>query len=86
MTSEDRNQLTPKERMKRLNAAFDAMSEGLEPAELETMLAAMTDEPRRELSDLRRSGKDRSRGDGVDARKADEGDRPTRTCGADPLR
>ena len=36
--------LSPEERMKRLNAAFDAMGEGLSPAELEDMTAAMTGE------------------------------------------
>ena len=36
--------LSPEERMRRLNAAFDAMGEGLSPAELDCMTAAMTGE------------------------------------------
>ena len=36
--------LTPKERMRRLNAAFDAMSEGLSQAQLDEMTAAMTED------------------------------------------
>ena len=36
--------LTPKERMRRLNAAFDAMSEGLTQAQLDEMTAAMTED------------------------------------------
>ncbi|MCY3866699.1 MAG: hypothetical protein OXG68_14775 [Chloroflexi bacterium] len=41
---EKRPRLSPQERMQRLNAAFDAMGEGLSPAELEDMTAAMTGE------------------------------------------
>ena len=36
--------LTPKERMRRLNAALDAMSEGLSQAQLDEMTAAMTED------------------------------------------
>ena len=36
--------LSPAERMQRLNAAFDELGEGLSPAELEDMTAAMTGE------------------------------------------
>ena len=36
--------LSPEEKMQRLNAALDSMGEGLSPAELEGMTAAMTDE------------------------------------------
>ena len=36
--------LSPEEKMQRLNAAFDAMGEGLSPAELEAMTTAMTGE------------------------------------------
>ena len=37
-------QLTPKERMRRLNAAFDAMGEGMSQAQLDEMTAAMTED------------------------------------------
>ena len=37
-------QLTPKERMRRLNAALDAMSEGMSQAQLDEMTAAMTED------------------------------------------
>ena len=37
-------QLTPKERMRRLNAALDAMNEGLSQAQLDEMTAAMTED------------------------------------------
>lgn len=37
-------QLTPKERMRRLNAALDAMSEGMSQAQLDEMIAAMTED------------------------------------------
>ena len=37
-------QLTPKERMRRLNAALDAMSEGLSQGQLDEMTAAMTED------------------------------------------
>lgn len=36
--------LSPKERTQRLNTALDAMGEGLSPAELANMVAAMTGE------------------------------------------
>ena len=36
--------LTPKERMRRLNAALDAMGEGLSQAQLDEMTAAMTED------------------------------------------
>ena len=36
--------LTPKEKTQRLNAALDAMGDGLSPAELDSMTAAMTGE------------------------------------------
>lgn len=36
--------LTPKERTQRLNVAFDAMGEGISPAELDDMTATMTGE------------------------------------------
>ena len=36
------SQLTPKERTRRLNAAFNAMGEGLSQAQLDEMTAAMT--------------------------------------------
>ena len=36
--------LTPKEKTQRLNAALDAMGDGLSPAELGSMTAAMTGE------------------------------------------
>ena len=39
--------LSPQERMRRLNAALDEMGEGLSPAELEGMTAAMTGECRK---------------------------------------
>ena len=42
--SEKPVRLTPKERTRRLNAAIDAMSEGLSQAQLDEMTAAMTDE------------------------------------------
>jgi len=42
--SEKPARLTPKERMRRLNAAFDAMSEGLSQAQLDEMTAAMTED------------------------------------------
>ena len=37
-------QLTPKERMRRLNAALDAMGDGLDQVQLDEMTAAMTEE------------------------------------------
>ena len=37
-------QLTPKERMRRHNAAFDAMGEGMSQAQLDEMTAAMTED------------------------------------------
>ena len=37
-------QLTPKERMRRLNAALDALSEGMSQAQLDEMTAAMTED------------------------------------------
>ena len=37
-------QLTPKERMRRLNAAFDAMGESVSQAQLDEMTAAMTED------------------------------------------
>ena len=37
-------QLTPKERMQRLNAALDALSEGMSQAQLDEMTAAMTED------------------------------------------
>ena len=37
-------ELTPKERMRQLNAALDAMSEGLSQAQLDEMTAAMTED------------------------------------------
>lgn len=37
------SQLTPKERTRRLNAAFYAMAEGLSQAQLDEMTAAMTE-------------------------------------------
>lgn len=42
--SEKPARLTAKERMRRLNAAFDAMSEGLSQAQLDEMTAAMTED------------------------------------------
>ncbi len=42
--SEKPARLTPKERTRRLNAAFDAMSEGLTQAQLDEMTAAMTED------------------------------------------
>ena len=36
--------LSPKERMRRLNAAFDMMSAGLSQAQLDDMTAAMTED------------------------------------------
>ena len=36
--------LSPEERMQRLNAAFDALGEGLSPAELDDLVTAMTGE------------------------------------------
>ena len=36
--------LTPKERTQRLNAALDAMGDGLDQAQLDEMTAAMTEE------------------------------------------
>ena len=41
---EKASRLTPVERTQRLNAALDAMGDGLSQAELEDMLAAMTTE------------------------------------------
>ena len=38
------SRLTPEERTQRLNAALDAMGDGLSRAELEDLLAAMTNE------------------------------------------
>ena len=37
-------QLTPKERMQRLNAALDALSAGMSQAQLDEMTAAMTED------------------------------------------
>lgn len=37
-------QLTPKERMRRLNATFDAIGEGMSQAQLAEMTAAMTED------------------------------------------
>lgn len=36
--------LSPEERMRRLNAAFEALGEGFSPAELENLVVAMTGE------------------------------------------
>ena len=71
-----RNQLPPEERMEQLNAAFDAVGEVLEQAELDDIAAAMTDKPRRKLSDLRGLGKDIGQGDwdGAIERDRDECD------------
>ena len=41
---EKRARLTPKERTRQLNAAFDALGDGLSQAQLDEMTAAMTDE------------------------------------------
>ncbi len=43
-TSEKPAVLTPKERTRRLNAALDAMGDGLSQAQLQEMTAAMTEE------------------------------------------
>ena len=40
----EKNRMTPKERMRRLNAAFDAMRAGLSRAQLDEMTAAMTED------------------------------------------
>ena len=41
---EKASRLTPKERTQRLNAALDAMGDGLNQAQLDEMTAAMTEE------------------------------------------
>ena len=41
---EKASRLTPEERTQRLNAALDAMGDGLSQSELENMLAAMTNQ------------------------------------------
>ena len=71
MTSEESNKLPLKERVKRLYAAFDAMSDGLGQAELDDMITAMKDKPRRTLSDLRGLGKDIGQDEGVKALERD---------------
>ena len=42
--SEKASQLIPKERTQRLNAALDAMADGLNQVQLDEMTAAMTEE------------------------------------------